>query len=165
MLFRSPPPCSLHSTPVLSSNKANQHLALIHIRNYKQTTIIQMAYDSPSPADTAELLAPSLCLNPDAIEDLAPVQPSAANLLPDSFPTLSWSEQSSADHRAAKAEKRLCYRHRPDLRSKRAADEIQLDQLQQVNKHIRLAPSFSSSFHCYVVIPMYIYRQHPAAHQ
>ncbi|KAF9139015.1 hypothetical protein BG015_002191 [Linnemannia schmuckeri] len=95
-----------------------------------------MAYDSPSPADTAELLAPSLCLNPDAIEDLAPVQPSEANLLPDSFPTLSWSEQSSADHRAAKAEKRLCYRHRPDLRSKRAADEIQLDQLQQDIKRL-----------------------------
>ncbi|KAF9098174.1 hypothetical protein BGX29_007744 [Mortierella sp. GBA35] len=95
-----------------------------------------MAYDSPSPADSAELLAPSLCLNPDAIEDLAPVQPSEANLLPDSFPTLSWSEQSSADHRAAKAEKRLCYRHRPDLRSKRAADEIQLDQLQQDIKRL-----------------------------
>ncbi|KAK3838837.1 MAG: quinon protein alcohol dehydrogenase-like superfamily [Linnemannia gamsii] len=95
-----------------------------------------MAYDSPSPVDTTELLAPSLCLNPDAIEDLAPVQPSEANLLPDSFPTLSWSEQSSADHRAAKAEKRLCYRHRPDLRSKRAADEIQLDQLQQDIKRL-----------------------------
>ncbi|KAI7822006.1 hypothetical protein BC939DRAFT_195677 [Gamsiella multidivaricata] len=91
-----------------------------------------MAYDSPSPADTSELLAPSLCLNPDAIEDLAPVQPTKENLLPASFPALSWSEQSSADHKAAKAEKRLCYRHRPDLRSKRAADEIQLDQLQQV---------------------------------
>ncbi|KAF8924554.1 sulfur metabolite repression control protein-like protein SconB [Dissophora ornata] len=95
-----------------------------------------MAYDSPSPVDTSELLAPSLCLNPDAIEDLAPVQPSEVNLLPPSFQTLSWSEQSSADHRAAKAEKRLCYRHRPDLRSKRAADEIQLDQLQQDIKRL-----------------------------
>ncbi|KAF9920638.1 hypothetical protein FBU30_009503 [Linnemannia zychae] len=95
-----------------------------------------MAYDSPSPVDTTELMAPSLCLNADAIEDLAPVQPSEANLLPASFPTLSWSEQSSADHRAAKAEKRLCYRHRPDLRSKRAADEIQLDQLQQDIKRL-----------------------------
>lgn len=92
-----------------------------------------MAYDSPSPADSSELLAPSLCLNADAIEDLAPVQPTADNLLPPSFPTLAWSEQSSAENRAAKAEKRLCYRHRPDLRSKRAADEIQLDELQQVN--------------------------------
>jgi len=91
-----------------------------------------MAYDSPSPADSSDLLAPSLCLNPDALEDLAPVQPSADNLLPPSFPTLAWSEKSSADSRAAKAEKRLCYRHRPDLRSKRAADEIQLDELQQV---------------------------------
>ncbi|KAF9929438.1 hypothetical protein BGZ65_005799, partial [Modicella reniformis] len=95
-----------------------------------------MAYDSPSPADSSELLAPSLCLNPDAIEDLAPVQPTEVNVLPASFPTLSWSEQSSADHRAAKAEKRLCYRHRPDLRSKRAADEIQLDQLQQDIKRL-----------------------------
>ncbi|KAG0200032.1 hypothetical protein BGX28_006791 [Mortierella sp. GBA30] len=95
-----------------------------------------MAYDSPSPADTSELLAPSLCLNPDALEDLAPVQPSEENVLPESFPTLSWSEQSSAENRAAKAEKRLCYRHRPDLRSKRAADEIQLDQLQQDIKRL-----------------------------
>ncbi|KAF9437461.1 hypothetical protein BGZ76_000611 [Entomortierella beljakovae] len=95
-----------------------------------------MAYDSPSPVDTTESLAPSLCLNPDAIEDLAPVQPSKHNLLPPSFPTLAWSEQSSADHKAAKAEKRLCYRHRPDLRSKRAADEIQLDQLQQDIKRL-----------------------------
>ncbi|KAF9185085.1 hypothetical protein BGZ51_002959 [Haplosporangium sp. Z 767] len=95
-----------------------------------------MAYDSPSPTDTSELLAPSLCLNADAMEDLAPVQPSEENLLPDSFPTLTWSEQSSADHQAAKAEKRLCYRHRPDLRSKRAADEIQLDQLQQDIKRL-----------------------------
>ncbi|KAG0006209.1 hypothetical protein BGZ80_002536 [Entomortierella chlamydospora] len=93
-----------------------------------------MAYDSPSP--TSESLAPSLCLNPDALEDLAPVQPTEENLLPSSFPTLTWSEQSSADHRAAKAEKRLCYRHRPDLRSKRAADEIQLDQLQQDIKRL-----------------------------
>ncbi|KAG0352920.1 hypothetical protein BG005_007705 [Podila minutissima] len=95
-----------------------------------------MAYDSPSPADSSELLAPSLCLNADAIEDLAPVQPSADNLLPPSFPTLTWSEQSSAENRAAKAEKRLCYRHRPDLRSKRAADEIQLDELQQDIKRL-----------------------------
>ncbi|KAG0331061.1 hypothetical protein BG000_011245 [Podila horticola] len=95
-----------------------------------------MAYDSPSPADSSELLAPSLCLNADAIEDLAPVQPNADNLLPPSFPTLAWSEQSSAENRAAKAEKRLCYRHRPDLRSKRAADEIQLDELQQDIKRL-----------------------------
>ncbi|KAG0299899.1 hypothetical protein BGZ98_009665 [Dissophora globulifera] len=95
-----------------------------------------MAYDSPSPTDTTELQAPSLCLNPDAIADLAPVQPTEDNFLPPSFPTLSWCEQSSADHRAAKAEKRLCYRHRPDLRSKRAADEIQLDQLQQDIKRL-----------------------------
>ncbi|KAF9916609.1 hypothetical protein BX616_003322 [Lobosporangium transversale] len=95
-----------------------------------------MAYDSPSPPDSSELLAPSLCLNPDALEDLAPVQPTKENLLPESFPTLNWSEQSSADHKAAKAEKRLCYRHRPDLRSKRAADEIQLDQLQQDIKRL-----------------------------
>ncbi|KAF9375484.1 hypothetical protein CPC16_000693 [Podila verticillata] len=95
-----------------------------------------MAYDSPSPADSSELLAPSLCLNADAIEDLAPVQPTADNLLPPSFPTLTWSEQSSAENKAAKAEKRLCYRHRPDLRSKRAADEIQLDELQQDIKRL-----------------------------
>ncbi|KAG0260895.1 hypothetical protein BG011_001549 [Mortierella polycephala] len=87
---------------------------------------------SPSPA----LLAPSLCLNADAIVDLAPVQPTAENLLPTSFPTLTWSEQSSADDKAAKAEKRLCYRHRPDLRAKRAADEIQLDELQQDIKRL-----------------------------
>ncbi|KAG0045476.1 hypothetical protein BGZ83_009330 [Gryganskiella cystojenkinii] len=95
-----------------------------------------MVYDSPSPTDSSDLLAPSLCLNPDAMEDLAPVQPSEQNLLPPSFPTLSWSEKSSADSRAAKAEKRLCYRHRPDLRSKRAADEIQLDELQQDIKRL-----------------------------
>ncbi|KAG0346642.1 hypothetical protein BG004_001184 [Podila humilis] len=95
-----------------------------------------MAYDSPSPADSSELLAPSLCLNPDAIEDLAPVQPTTENFFPPSFPTLTWSEQSNADKRAAKAEKRLCYRHRPDLRSKRAADEIQLDELQQDIKRL-----------------------------
>ncbi|KAF9584842.1 hypothetical protein BGW38_004958 [Lunasporangiospora selenospora] len=92
-----------------------------------------MSFDSPSPApsDDSELIAPSLCLNPDALEDLAPVQPTKENILPSSFPTLTWSEQSNAANKAAKAEKRLCYRHRPDLRSKRAADEIQLEQLQQ----------------------------------
>ncbi|KAG0203624.1 hypothetical protein BGX28_004147 [Mortierella sp. GBA30] len=81
-------------------------------------------------------LAPSLCLNADAIVDLAPVQPTEENLLPATFPTLSWSEESSADKKTAKAEKRLCYRHRPDLRSKRAADEIQLDELQQDIKRL-----------------------------
>ncbi|KAF9947501.1 hypothetical protein BGZ72_010515 [Mortierella alpina] len=88
-------------------------------------------------ADSAHLsLAPSLCLNPDAIADLAPVQPTKDNLLPDSFPTLAWSETSAAAERAAKTGKRLCYRHRPDLRSKRAADEIQLDELQQDIKRL-----------------------------
>ncbi|KAG0255269.1 hypothetical protein DFQ27_006327 [Actinomortierella ambigua] len=86
-----------------------------------------MEYDAPSPSDSSDI-APSLCLNPDAIEDLAPVQPTRENVLPD-FPTLAWSEQSANDK--LKGEKRLCYRHRPDLRSKRAADEIQLESLQQ----------------------------------
>ncbi|KAF9976424.1 hypothetical protein BGZ73_008626 [Actinomortierella ambigua] len=86
-----------------------------------------MDYDSPSPSDSIDI-APSLCLNADAIEDLAPVQPTKENVLPD-FPTLAWSEQSTNDK--LKGEKRLCYRHRPDLRSKRAADEIQLESLQQ----------------------------------
>ncbi|KAG0239044.1 WD40-repeat-containing domain protein [Mortierella sp. GBAus27b] len=90
-----------------------------------------MAYDPPSPSDTTDLMAPSLCFNADAVEDLAPVQPTKDNLLPDSFPTLAWSEQSSAEHRASKSEKRLCYRHRPDLRAGRAADEIQLEELQR----------------------------------
>ncbi|KAF9580793.1 hypothetical protein BGW38_002412 [Lunasporangiospora selenospora] len=89
-----------------------------------------MAYDSPSPASSSmDLLAPSLCLNPDAIEDLAPVHFNKDNSL--TFPALTWSEQSKADNLAAKAQKRLCYRHRPDLRSKRAADGIQLEELQQ----------------------------------
>ncbi|KAF9935923.1 hypothetical protein BGZ67_002868 [Mortierella alpina] len=89
------------------------------------------------PADSAHLsLAPSLCLNPDAIADLAPVQPTKDNLLPASFPTLAWSETAAAAERAAKTGKRLCYRHRPDLRSKRAADEIQLDELQQDIKRL-----------------------------
>ncbi|KAG0365349.1 quinon protein alcohol dehydrogenase-like superfamily [Gamsiella multidivaricata] len=90
-----------------------------------------MAYSAPSPGNSSELLAPSLCLNPDAMADLAPVQPTTNNLLPASFPTLSWSEQSSARDKASKSAKRLCYRHRPDLRSKRAADGIQLEELQQ----------------------------------
>ncbi|ORZ07307.1 WD40-repeat-containing domain protein [Lobosporangium transversale] len=88
-----------------------------------------MNYDSL--LDSSEWLAPSLCLNADANEDLAPVQPTKDNLLPASFPTLTWSKQSSDMNNAEKAEKRLCYRHRPDLRSKRAADEIQLEALQQ----------------------------------
>ncbi|KAF9186131.1 hypothetical protein BGZ51_005633 [Haplosporangium sp. Z 767] len=97
-----------------------------------------MAYNSAPPTDSTSpaLLAPSLCLNADAIVDLAPVRPTAENLWPTSFPTLTWSEQSSADNKAAKAEKRLCYRHRPDLRAKRAADEIQLDELQQDIKQL-----------------------------
>ncbi|KAG0320371.1 hypothetical protein BG000_003600 [Podila horticola] len=94
-----------------------------------------MAYSSPpSPSNVVELLAPSLCLNPDALEDLAPVQPNEVNLLPPSFQTLNWSEHSSDD--TPKSEKRLCYRHRPDLRSKRAADEIQLEELQQDIKRL-----------------------------
>ncbi|KAK5821913.1 putative E3 ubiquitin ligase complex SCF subunit sconB [Linnemannia elongata] len=92
---------------------------------------------SPAPVDSIDLLAPSLCLNPDAIADLAPVQPSEHNLLPATFPTLSWSEQSSLHHNVSLGEKRLCYRHRPDLRSKRAADEFQLEELQQ---DIKLLP-------------------------
>ncbi|KAF9359155.1 hypothetical protein BGX26_013008 [Mortierella sp. AD094] len=90
-----------------------------------------MASDSPSPSNSSEWLAPSLCFNADAIEDLAPVQPSTENLLPDSFPTLTWSDHHSERNSTTKSEKRLCYRHRPDLRSKRAADEIQLEELQQ----------------------------------
>ncbi|KAF9438650.1 hypothetical protein BGZ76_006211 [Entomortierella beljakovae] len=82
----------------------------------------------PSPADLNSL-APSLCFNADAITDLAPVQPSSENLLSE-FPALTWSEQIS-ESTNTKLEKRLCYRHRPDLRSKRAADEIQLVELQQ----------------------------------
>ncbi|KAF9106340.1 hypothetical protein BGX29_009757 [Mortierella sp. GBA35] len=101
-----------------------------------------MAHNSPSPSpapvDSIDLLAPSLCLNPDAIVDLAPVQPSEHNLLPSTFPTLTWSEQSSLHENISMAEKRLCYRHRPDLRSKRAADEFQLEELQQ---DIKLLPS------------------------
>ncbi|KAF9964067.1 hypothetical protein BGZ70_006981 [Mortierella alpina] len=95
-----------------------------------------VAYYKGSPFRTVKGLvrSPSLCLNPDAITDLAPVQPTKDNLLPASFPTLAWSETSAAAERAAKTGKRLCYRHRPDLRSKRAADEIQLDELQQVCK-------------------------------
>ncbi|KAG0297012.1 hypothetical protein BGZ96_007896 [Linnemannia gamsii] len=93
---------------------------------------------SPAPVDSTDLLAPSLCLNPDAIADLAPVQPSEHNLLPATFPTLTWSEQSSLHHDVSLGEKRLCYRHRPDLRSKRAADEFQLEELQQ---DIKLLPS------------------------
>ncbi|KAK3845914.1 MAG: WD40-repeat-containing domain protein [Linnemannia gamsii] len=93
---------------------------------------------SPAPVDTIDLLAPSLCFNPDAIADLAPVQPSEHNLLPSTFPTLTWSEQSSLHHNVSLGEKRLCYRHRPDLRSKRAADEFQLEELQQ---DIKLLPS------------------------
>ncbi|KAF9974933.1 hypothetical protein BGZ65_008497 [Modicella reniformis] len=86
-----------------------------------------MTYD----ADSTGLMAPPLCLNADALEDLAPVQPTKENLLPASFPTLTWSEQSSAEHRASKSKKRLCYRHRPDLRVRRAADETQLEELRQ----------------------------------
>ncbi|KAF9928679.1 hypothetical protein FBU30_002200 [Linnemannia zychae] len=93
---------------------------------------------SPAPSDSVDLLAPSLCLNPDAIADLAPVQPSKDNLLPSTFPTLTWSEQSSVHNHVSLGEKRLCYRHRPDLRSKRAADELQLEELQQ---DIKLLPS------------------------
>ncbi|KAF8950371.1 hypothetical protein CPC16_004817 [Podila verticillata] len=94
-----------------------------------------MAYSSPpSPSNVVELLAPSLCLNPDALEDLAPVQPNEVNLLPPSFQTLAWSEHSSDS--TPKSQKRLCYRHRPDLRSKRAADEIQLEELQQDIKRL-----------------------------
>ncbi|KAF9357068.1 hypothetical protein BGX34_009617 [Mortierella sp. NVP85] len=92
-----------------------------------------MAYDSPSPA-ASDHLAPSLCLNPDAIEDIAPVQPTEQNLLPASFPTLAWSELSFSEYKASKSEKKLCYRHRPDLRAGRAADEIQLEELQRVCK-------------------------------
>ncbi|KAF9427506.1 hypothetical protein BGZ94_004771 [Podila epigama] len=82
-----------------------------------------------------DLTAPSLCLNPDAIQDLAPVQLSEDNILPSSFQTLAWSTSSTND--TPKSEKRLCYRHRPDLRSKRAADELQLDTLKQ---EIKLLP-------------------------
>ncbi|KAF9172417.1 hypothetical protein BGX20_005712 [Mortierella sp. AD010] len=91
-----------------------------------------MASDSPSPSNSSGL-APSLCFNADAIEDLAPVQPSTENLLPESFPTLTWSGHHSEKNNTTKSEKRLCYRHRPDLRSKRAADEIQLEELQQLS--------------------------------
>ncbi|KAF9209507.1 hypothetical protein BGZ49_003621 [Haplosporangium sp. Z 27] len=91
-----------------------------------------MANDSSS-LTFSELLAPSICLNADAIEDLAPVQPTTENLLPAYFPTLSWSEQHLNMSNITGSEKRLCYRHRPDLRSKRAADEIQLEELQQID--------------------------------
>lgn len=112
----------IHTLPSLPSLPSLPTHTLIH-------TI--MAYSSPpSPSNMVELLAPSLCLNPDALEDLAPVQPNEVNLLPLSFQTLAWSERSSDD--TPKSQKRLCYRHRPDLRSKRAADEIQLEELQQV---------------------------------
>ncbi|KAI1318422.1 hypothetical protein EDD11_006506 [Mortierella claussenii] len=90
-----------------------------------------MVYDAPSPSDSSDLLAPSLCLNPDAIKDLAPVQSRMESLLPPTFPTLTWSEQASEQDKVVKSEKRLCYRHRPDLRAKRAADGIQLEELQQ----------------------------------
>ncbi|KAG0043285.1 hypothetical protein BGZ83_011628 [Gryganskiella cystojenkinii] len=75
--------------------------------------------------------APSLCLNPDVLQDLTPVQTTEETPFSFSFPALSWSEQSSSEEGAVKTEKRLCYRHRPDLRSKRAADETQLKELQQ----------------------------------
>ncbi|KAF9116106.1 hypothetical protein BGX27_004904 [Mortierella sp. AM989] len=93
-----------------------------------------MASDSSS--EFLELLAPSLCFNADAIEDLAPVQPTTENILPDSFPTLTWSERQLEGNSMTKTEKRLCYRHRPDLRSKRAADELQLEELQQDIKQL-----------------------------